>query len=224
MAGPDPSMSAGQRFEVHARRWLTEARVAAEASVFLVVLIWAVQGVNVLDHYGLDHRFGIVSREPSTLPYILTAPFLHVSVTHIESNTLPLAILAFAAALGGLRRFLYVSAVIVLLGGLGTWLTSADNTVTVGASGLIFGYLGYVVTRGVFNRSVWQIVLGVAVFAYYYWSLALLFPTSVVREMHISWQDHLSSFAAGIFAAYLAGRRRARSDELTPEPLTIRSA
>jgi membrane associated rhomboid family serine protease len=224
MAGSDPSISAGQRLEARTRHWLGQALSAAEASALLVALIWVVQGINVLDHYGLDQRFGIVSRVPSDLPYILTAPFLHVSMNHIESNTLPLAVLAFAAALGGFSRFCYATAIVVVVGGLGTWLFSPGRTVTVGASGLIFGYLGYVVTRGLFSRSAWQIVLGVAVFAYYYWSLALLFPTSSVRAMHISWQGHLCGFIAGILAAYLTRRRRvARPREAEFEPAAIRS-
>jgi membrane associated rhomboid family serine protease len=208
----------GTQLRAASGRAFVELRSATAVSVLLVLLIWAVQAINVLDNYGLDSRYGIVSRQLSSLPYILTAPFLHVSVSHIESNTLPLAILAFAAALGGLRPFWYATVVIVLVGGLGTWLTSAEHTVTVGASGLIFGYLGYVVTRGVFNRSVWQIGLGIVMFAYYYWSLGLLFPTTAVRAMHISWQDHLCSFIAGILAAYLAARRWSRPAKLPAEP------
>lgn len=225
MADFDPSTTAtaprpgtGRQLRAASGRAFVELRCATAVSVLLVLVIWAVQAINVLDAYGLDSRFGIVSRQASSLPYILTAPFLHVSVSHIESNTLPLAILAFAAGLGGLRPFWYATVVIILVGGLGTWLTSPDHTVTVGASGLIFGYLGYVVLRGVFNRSVWQIGLGIVMFAYYYWSLGLLFPTSAVRAMHISWQDHLCSFLAGILASYLVARRWSRPARPQPEP------
>ena len=210
----------GEQFKARGAAALLDLRMAAEVTVFLIALIWLVQALNVLDGYRFDNGFGIVGRSPSSLPHILTSPFLHASMDHIESNTPPLALLTFLAALGGLRRFLYAAAMIIVVGGLGTWLFSSPNTNTVGASGLIFGLLGYVAVRGLFARTlwqkVWQLAVGIAVFVYYQWTLVLLYPSSTVTAMHISWQGHLCGLLAGILAAVLMWRRDRRRDE---EPL-----
>lgn len=196
---------------------LGELKVAAEATAVLIGVIWIVQAVNVLDGYRLDPELGLKARTLSSLPYILTSPFLHVSLQHIESNTPPLAILTFLAALGGFKRFLYAGALIIVLGGLGTWLISPSDVYTVGASGLIFGLLGYVAVRGVFARSawsaVWQLAVGVGVFVYYQWTLVLLYPSAEVKAYNISWQAHLCGLIAGILAAVLVYRRGHRLDD-----------
>lgn len=197
-------------------------RTAAEITFLLVGVIWIIQFANVLDGYGLDRGYGIIGHDISSLPHIFTSPFLHASLEHIESNTPPLALLTFLAALDGVKRFLYAAVMIVVVGGIGTWLFSPSNTNTVGASGLIFGLLGYVAVRGLFAptlwQKVWQIAVGVAVFAYYQWTLVLLYPSATVSAEHISWQGHLSGLIAGVLAAVLAwrrGRRRRVDDPLT---------
>jgi membrane associated rhomboid family serine protease len=209
------------RLKAQGASMLAELRVAAEVTVFVVALIWVVQAFNAADGYRLDGEYGIVARSLPSLPHIITAPFLHLGLDHIESNTPPLALLTFLAALGGIRRFVYAAAIIVVVGGLGTWLVSPSNSDTVGASGLIFGLLGYVAVRGLFARSpwqaVWQIAVGVAVFVYYQWTLVLLYPSATVSAMHISWQGHLCGLIAGILAAVLMWRRGRRLDA-EPEP------
>ncbi len=214
----------GDQLKARGAAALIDLRLAAEITIFVIGLIWLVQGINVLDSYRLDSELGIVARSPSSLPHILTAPFLHVNMDHIESNTPPLALLTFLAALGGLKRFLFAVATIVVVGGLGTWLVSPSDTYTVGASGLIFGLLGYVAVRGLFARElwqkVWQLVVGVAVFIYYQWTLVLLYPSATVTAMHISWQGHLCGLLAGILAAVLMWRRGKRLDDAA-EPAPI---
>ncbi len=214
--------SRGDRLKARGATLLVGLRTAAEVTALLVGLIWLIQLVNVLDGYGLDNGYGIIGHNISSLPHIVTAPFLHASMQHIESNTPPLALLTFLAALDGVKRFLYAAAMIIVIGGVGTWLFSPSNTNTVGASGLIFGLLGYVAVRGLFAptlwQKTWQIAMGVAVFIYYQWTLVLLYPSASVKAEHISWQGHLSGLLAGILAAVLAWRRgrRRRMDE----PLT----
>lgn len=209
------------RLKAQSASMLAELRVAAEVTVFVIALIWIVQAFNAADGYRLDGEYGIVARSIPSLPHIVTAPFLHLGLDHIESNTPPLALLTFLAALGGIKRFVYAAAMIIVVGGLGTWLVSPANSDTVGASGLIFGLLGYVVVRGLFARSlwqaVWQIAVGVAVFVYYQWTLVLLYPSATVSAMHISWQGHLCGLLAGILAAVLMWRRGRRLDD-EPEP------
>jgi len=218
--GP-PTATRADAVKTRGRAALGELRLAAEVTVGLIAFIWLVQGINVLDSYGLDGELGLRGRTLSSLPHILTMPFLHLGLAHIESNTPPLALLTFLAVLGGLRRFLYAAAVIVVVGGLGTWLITSSNTMVVGASGLIFGLIGYLVARGLFAgatwQAAWQIAIGVAVFIYYKWTLVLLYPSGIVNAMHISWQGHLCGLLAGILAAFLGRRRGGRRDS-APAP------
>jgi membrane associated rhomboid family serine protease len=218
---PDGPPTVARTVRTHGLAALGQMRLAATATVFLIGVIWLVQGINVVDGYRLDGEFGLRGRTLSSLPHILSAPFLHLGLAHIESNTPPLALLTFLAVLGGLRRFLYAAAVIVVVGGLGTWLVTSPGTVVVGASGLIFGLIGYLAARGLFARSagqaVWQLIVGVAVFVYYKWTLVLLYPSGIVNAMHISWQGHLFGLLAGILAAFLSRQRGARAAD-TPYP------
>ncbi len=208
---------------VRSRSVLLSVRTALLVTLAVLAAIWLVQGVNAADGYRLDGSFGLVARHLDALPYIIAVPFLHASVEHIESNTVPLAITTFLVALDGARRWAYVTALIVVIGGFGYWLLGPANVAVVGASGLIFGYLGYLVARGFFARSiwqaVWQILLGIAVALYYQWTLVLLYPSAEVNAMHISWQGHLTGLLSGILAAVMLGRRPVRAEpQLPPAP------
>ena len=198
---------------VRSRSVLFSVRTAVVVTAAALFAIWLVQGINAADGYRLDGDLGLTARNLDSLPHIIAVPFLHVSVEHIESNSVPLAVTTFLVALDGLRRYLYVTAIIVLVGGLGYWLLGPSSVTMVGASGLIFGYLGYLVVRGFFAKSfwqgAWQLVLGVAVAVYYQWTLVLLYPSAEVNTMHISWQGHLTGLLSGILAAIALGRRPA---------------
>src|SRR5271170_5477412 len=119
----------------------------------LVAILWVVEIVNALDSYRLDND-GIVPRSVGHLDGIVFAPFLHASFGHLLSNTVPFVILGAAIALAGARRLLLVSLIAALVSGAGTWLTAPGGTVTVGASGVVFGYATYLISRGVFNRKI----------------------------------------------------------------------
>lgn len=97
-------------------------RTALAVTLATLAAIWAVQGFNAADGYRLDGSFGLVARQLGSLPHIIAVPFLHASMEHIESNTVPLAVTTFLVALDGLRRWANVTALIVLLGGIGYWL------------------------------------------------------------------------------------------------------
>ena len=127
----------------------------------LVAVMWAVELVNALDSYRLD-RDGIVPRNLSHLDGIVFAPFLHLSFSHLLGNTIPFVILGSAIALAGAGRLLRVSLIVALVSGLGVWLTSPSGTVTVGASGVVFGYATYLISRGLFDRRIGEVLLGVA--------------------------------------------------------------
>jgi membrane associated rhomboid family serine protease len=169
-----------------------------------VAVLWVTEIIDTLENHRLD-TWGISPRDPSELPDIFTAPFLHASFEHLMANTVPLLIFGFLAALRGLGRFLAVSALIIVVSGLGVWLTSPPYSVTLGASGLIFGYFSYVVLRGFIDRNLVDIAIGV-VLAFMYGSIIWgVLPT----DSRISWQGHLFGLLGGALAAWVfRGNRR----------------
>ncbi len=163
----------------------------------IVALLWGIQLADSLSGYWLL-RFGIVPRTPGKLEDIFSAPFLHASWSHIEGNTLPLVVLGFLVALRGIGRFVAVTVIVVVVSGLGVWLIAPSGTDTVGASGVIFGYLGYLVARGVIERRLVDLAVALLVGALYWSVLPLLLPGNA----GISWQAHLFGLAGGTLAAW----------------------
>lgn len=174
--------------------------------VAIVALMWAVEVVDSLDHHDLD-QYGIKARVLDGLVGIVTGPFLHVSWDHLIANTVPFVCMGLAIALGGAARVLAVTAIVAFVGGLGTWLIAPDNSVTVGASGVVFGYASYLLTRGVFNRSLLELAIGLVVGVV--WGGVLL--TGFVPRYGISWQGHACGAIGGIVAAWLLARRAAHA-------------
>ncbi len=170
----------------------------------LVAILWAVEIVNALDSYRLDSD-GIVPRSFSHLYGIVFAPFLHASFGHLLSNTVPFVILGAAIALAGAGRLLLVSLIVALVSGAGTWLTAPAGSVTVGASGVVFGYATYLISRGLFNRKLVEVGLGLVVLVLF--GGALIYD--LIPHSGISWQAHLFGGIGGVIAA--AGLSRGRS-------------
>jgi membrane associated rhomboid family serine protease len=175
--------------------------VAAMAAV-----MWVVEAVDQLDGGRLD-AYGIVPRSIDGLDGVAFAPFLHAGWDHLIGNTIPFLVLGFAIALGGIARLAAVTVIVALVGGLGTWLVAPANTVHIGASGIVFGFAAYLVARGIYSRSVAQIVLGLIVLAV--WGTTLL--RGLVPEDGISWQGHLFGAIGGVLAARLLHGRAQRS-------------
>jgi membrane associated rhomboid family serine protease len=170
----------------------------------MVALMWLAEVVDVVAGGRLD-EYGIHPRDVNGLPEIFSAPFLHAGFGHLVSNTVPFVIMGAAIALGGLVRVTAVTAVVGLVSGLGTWLIAPANTVTIGASGLVFGYATYLVARGFLSKRVMDLVVGAAVVAL--WGFALL--QGLLPQERISWQAHAFGAVGGLVAAsLLAGRRR----------------
>ncbi|WP_329118864.1 rhomboid family intramembrane serine protease [Streptomyces sp. NBC_01465] len=190
-------------------RWDGRAKAAALLMGGWVALLWLLEVIDVASGHALDSG-GITPREFSELPDIFSAPFLHGSFSHVAGNSLPLLILGFVAALSGIRRFASVVLTVIVIGGLGVWLTSPANSVTVGASGVVFGLFGYLLVRGFVNRSPVDVVVGVVVAAVYGSILWGVLPT----DSGISWQGHLFGLAGGVVAAF-AFRSPARRTAVT---------
>jgi membrane associated rhomboid family serine protease len=164
----------------------------------LVGLMWVSEIVDTALHGALD-QYGIIARNPEGLVGIVTAPFLHVGFGHLISNTLPLVTLGALIAVSGAARLFAVTALVTAVGGLGTWLISPPNTITIGASGLVFGYAAYLIARGIFNRRLGQVLIGVVVVLV--WGSALL--GGLLPQDGISWQGHLFGGIAGVLAAWV---------------------
>ena len=129
------------------------------------------------------------------------------------ANTIPLLVLGYVLLLSGIARAVSVTAIVWVVGGAGVWLVAPANSVTIGASGLVFGWLAYLVVRGAFTRHWLDIGLGVLMLVLYGSLLWGVFPG---RE-GVSWQGHLFGAVGGVLAAWLFGRGD-RAAALTPAP------
>jgi membrane associated rhomboid family serine protease len=183
---------------------LAEARKALLVMLGVIALVWVLQIANWADSYGLDQHFGILPRDLFRLPDILVAPFLHFSWTHIEANSGPLFVFGFLAAFRGLNRFLGLTAVVVVTSGLGVWLFQGSGELTVGASGVIYGYFGYVVVKGLFDRRLLDVAVGVVMAL----SFAYILVAVVPGTPGVSWVGHLSGLVGGVFSGWLFRSRR----------------
>src|ERR1051326_7348566 len=168
---------------------LAEARKALFIMAGFIAVIWIVQIVNWADHNQLTEHYGIKPHDVASLPEILTAPFLHFNWAHIEGNSGPLFIFGFIAAYRGIPRFLGVTVLIVLTSGLAAWLTESGNSVGAGASGVVFGYFGYIMVRGFFDRHAIDMLIGAVMALCFAYQFTVLLP-----QAGIGWrsEEHTS--------------------------------
>jgi membrane associated rhomboid family serine protease len=187
--------------------------LAAITMLLFTFLLYVIEAYDVSTGLALDQE-GIIARDPSHLDSVLWAPLLHAGWAHLESNTLPFLIFGFLAMAGGLRQFVLVTAIVWLTSGLGVWFFSPPGSDTVGASGVIFGWLVFLLFRGFFAGSAKQILLAVVLF--FLWG-GVLFGV-LPGQPGISWQAHLFGALGGILAARMvAGSARRRgAGELMP--------
>ncbi|MFE9307599.1 rhomboid family intramembrane serine protease [Streptomyces sp. NPDC088353] len=185
---------------------IAEARKAFFTMFGFLAVVWLVQLANYTGGYALSRQFGVASGDLGTLPDILTAPFLHWSWAHIESNSGPLFIFGFLAAYRGVARFLGLSLLVAVTSGLTVWFFERGGVETVGASGLIFGYFGYVVVRGLFDRHLIDTLIGIVMAA----SFAYMLTVAVPGTPGVSWLGHLGGLIGGLAGAWLFRDRRAR--------------
>jgi membrane associated rhomboid family serine protease len=178
----------------------------------MIAVMWVTEVIDLAAGQRLDD-FGIHPRDVGGLPEILSAPFLHVGFGHLLSNTIPFAVMGAAIAFGGLVRVALVTLVVAVVSGLGVWLVAPSNEVHLGASGVVFGYATYLVTRGILSRRLMEIAVGVAVVAIF--GIGLL--QGLLPQERISWQAHLFGAIGGVVAAYLlAGRREPARPRAAP--------
>lgn len=166
---------------------------------------WAALAANAITG-GALLQYGIIPRTVVGLRGILFAPFLHGSVSHLVANTIPFVLLGWLVMLKGARTFIGVTLASMLGSGLAAWLLGAPGSVHIGASGVIFGYLGFLMLNGWFTRSLGNIALSIGITALWGGVVFGVLP----GQPGISWQAHLGGFLGGIWAARAVARRELR--------------
>jgi membrane associated rhomboid family serine protease len=183
--------------------------------VLFTSVLYVVEAADTVTGGALDAEGGIEPRELDGLDGVLFAPLLHGGWAHLLANTVPFVVFGFLAMAGGIRQFVVVTATIWLLGGLAVWLLGPADTNHIGASGVIFGWLVFLLVRGFFARSGKQIVLAVLLFLVWGGVLWGVLP----GDPDVSWQGHLFGALAGLLAARLTGRAdRPRAPTPLPGP------
>ncbi|GAA2416928.1 rhomboid family intramembrane serine protease [Streptomyces glaucosporus] len=179
-----------------------------------VALLWLLEAVDVATGHSLD-AYGVSPRDTDELADVVPASFLHFGWDHVAANSVPLLVLGFLAAVRGIGRFLAVSLTIIVVSGVGVWLTAPEHSITAGASGLVFGLFGYLLVRGFVDRDALDITVGVTVVLVYGSILWGVLPTS----SGISWQGHLFGLVGGVLSAFWFRRTpvgRSRRARLAP--------
>jgi membrane associated rhomboid family serine protease len=173
----------------------------------LVVMCAAVPvlfGIELLDYWLAEDLVvtgGIRPRRVDGLDGVLLAPLLHVNFAHLYGNSVPLILLGTFVLASGARRFIASTLFIMVFSGMGVWLVGNPDTVVVGASGVIFGYLGLLLARGLIERRWWHLWVGVLVGLLYGWQVIGVLPGAV--DPQVSWEGHLFGFLGGVVAAVL---------------------
>lgn len=184
--------------------------------VVLLALMWLVQTLDAILP-GSFTGFGLRSWDVTGLGGIVLGPLLHANWGHLIANSVPFLVLGCLVAVEGARRFWAVTAIVAIVGGLGTWLVNAPGTLTVGASVLVFGYFGYVVMRvfapgRVAHRILYAVIALIVISLYGGSMLAGVFGAAE----GVSWQGHLFGAIGGGVAALAGRRRRPDREVLTP--------
>jgi membrane associated rhomboid family serine protease len=183
-------MSQGSRQEIK-----TQAIILAT----FVAIFWLLEILDQFVFRGSLDYFGIIPHQVIGLRGILFAPFLHGDFPHLIANTVPFLILGWLVMLQETSDFFIVTGLTMLVGGLGVWLFAAPGSTHIGASILIFGYLGFLLLRGYFQRNIPSILLSILVFLLYGGTIWGVLPS----RPGISWQGHLFGFLGGVLAAKL---------------------
>ncbi len=178
----------------HSRAFLRRAA----ALVAVIALLWAVQIINWITGYGLNPAFGLIPRHVSGLDGVIAMPLLHGSFAHLMANTPPLLGMGVLLVATTTRALLLVNALVIGIGGGLVWLFGS-SAIHIGASGLVFGWFGFLVARGLVDRS--PITLGAAILVGVLYGSILwgVLP----GQPGVSWEAHLFGAIAGAVAAFV---------------------
>ncbi|MFX4271460.1 rhomboid family intramembrane serine protease [Propionibacteriaceae bacterium Y1685] len=187
------------------RRERSQVWQSAAVNGLLLAMMWVLEAVDTVLNGALD-LLGIRPRDPETLWSIGVAPWLHGDWGHLMANSVPFFLLGFFILGDSWREWLTATGAAILFSGVTVWLFSPPDSITIGASGIVFGWFGYLGLRGFLSRNTQQIVISVLVLILYGGILAGVLP----GQSGVSWQGHLGGLAGGVLAALLLHRRSRR--------------
>ncbi len=185
----------------------TTGTSASAVVLLLAAAMWVAEIADLLLPVQMDY-WGIEPRELGGLPGVVLWPFLHAGFGHLVANTIPFLVLGLLVAWRAGPVIWPVLATVTVVGGLGVWLLAPANVITIGASGVVFGLLGYLLAAGIITGRLIDILLSLGVLCLY--GTLLLGTTPFGVAPGVSWLAHLSGFAAGVLAAIWFAPRRAR--------------
>jgi membrane associated rhomboid family serine protease len=190
-----------------------KASLFVRAKVLLVMLC-VMLGLEVLDIFLPDHLspdvLGIRPREWTSLWHIPLSPWLHGDFSHLLSNATPFFILGLIISFFSWRRLVEVAVLATITSGLGVFCFGTSNTNHIGASGVVCGFLGYLVSVGVFQKRPWAMILSIVIGLFYSFTIiGLLLPKS-----GISWSGHFFGMLGGVLVAYLGATEKADNARL----------
>jgi len=171
----------------------------------VIPVLFLIEVIDIGTGGYLDVAGGIIPHRLDGLDGVLFSPLLHAGWDHLYGNAVPLILVGTFALAGGAKRFIYSTLLIMLVSGLGVWFIGSPDSVVVGASGVVFGYLGLLLARGFVEHSWWNIGVAAFIGLLYWYQLYNILPT----DQRISWQGHLLGLLGGMVAAFIFRRRRA---------------
>ncbi len=166
--------------------------------IIFLAAIWGIQLVNGLSGYMLNNWFGLLPRTFRGLDGILFMPLLHGSLAHAAANTIPIVVLGSLVVATAPRVAMAATTIIVMLGGIAVWLLG-KTAIHIGASGLIFGWFGFLLVRGLVEKRAIPLLIAIAIVVLYggmFWGV-------LPGQPGVSWEAHLFGFIAGAAAAVL---------------------
>lgn len=166
--------------------------------ILFLLSLWVIEAADTFLHLGLS-VLGIYPRELSGLPGIFTAPFIHATWGHLASNSIPIITLTSILVLFYRKVALQVITMIIIGGGFCIWLF-ARPSYHIGASGLVYGLIGFIFFIGIFRKNIKTTILSLIVLVLYAGSVESLFPNV---EKNISWESHLFGFLVGMIASFI---------------------
>jgi len=193
-------MTSYYRKSVKQKTALKEFRIL----IVSLAIFWIVEIADFTVFNGSLDSYGIRPHNIIGLKGILFAPFLHGGFGHLIANSLPFLTLGWLTMIQDTSDFYLASIMSALVGGLGVWVFGSPNSVHIGASILIYGYLGFLLLRGYFQKNMLSIAVSVFVSIVYGSLIWGVFPS----EIGVSWQGHLFGFIGGAIAAKIAAQTK----------------
>jgi membrane associated rhomboid family serine protease len=175
--------------------------------VVLLGVIWMLWIVDGLFFHNSLKSHGVHPRSAEGLIGILSSPFLHSGLFHLVANTIGIVMLGSLVLMHDISKFFLVNAFSVIIGGLGVWLVGGTQTNHIGISGVIFGYFGYLVSVGIFERKLGTVLLSLLTVFLYGGMIWGILPV----QIGVSWEGHFFGFLGGILSAFVLSKRKDRS-------------